>query len=111
MTYTPTFTPTPTCVINVWPDPFNSKYAVNSALKISCMNPRTKVSIYTISGELVQTLDQTTACQVVNTWGTVYCWNGRNRSNWPVSTGVYFYVVFEDDKVVQRGKFLVVNTS
>jgi hypothetical protein len=110
-TYTPTDTPspTPTCVTYVWPDPYNPKTAVGNTLRISCMNAQTTVTIYTISGEKVQTLDPSTACQVPDMWGMVYCWNGRNKQGAPVATGIYLYVVEQDNQVTQRGKFLMIN--
>lgn len=110
-TGTPTLTYTPTCVTHVWPDPYIPQKAFQGTLKISCMSSNSKVSIFTVSGELVQTLDQSDACQVTDGWGTVYCWNGRNRQQYPVATGVYLYVVQSGDKVVQRGKFLLTNSS
>jgi hypothetical protein len=67
------------------------------------------VGIYTISGELVQTLDQSSSCQVPDMWGMVYCWNGRNKLGTPVATGIYLYVVEENNQVTQRGKFLMVS--
>lgn len=108
-TGTPTFTPTPTCVTYVWPNPYNPGRAYNGTLKISCMNAQSKVSIFTVSGELIQTLDQSNACQFAGMWGTSYCWDGRNKQKQPVATGVYLYVVQEGDQVIQRGKFLLVN--
>jgi hypothetical protein len=120
-TVTPTFSPTPTytptCVTYVWPDPYNPKTAVGGTLRFSCMNDQTNVFIYTVSGELVQTLNYKTnqtppvPCQSGNMWGTSYCWNGRNSFNFPVATGIYLYVVQQGNQVTQRGKFLLVNTS
>jgi hypothetical protein len=111
-TFTATPTYTPTCVTYVWPDPYNPQKAVGGTLRISCMNPQSVVTIYTISGELVQTLNyQTSPCTVPNMWGTAYCWNGTNTKGRSVATGVYLYVVQQGTTVVQRGKFLVVNGS
>ncbi len=114
-TVTPTFSPTPTftptCVTYVWPDPYNPKTAVGNTLRVSCMNAQTTVNIYTISGELVQTLDSSTACQVPDMWGMVYCWNGRNKKGYPVAAGIYIYVVEQNNQAIQRGKFLMLNGS
>ena len=113
-TNSPTLTPTytPTCVTNVWPDPYNPKTAVGGTLRFSCMNDQTNVFIYTVSGELVQTLNlgtTTTPCTNGEVWGTNYCWNGRNKMGFPVSTGIYVYVVEQGTQIMQRGKFLMVN--
>ena len=75
------------------------------------MTSQSTVGIYTISGELVQTLDQSTACQVPEMWGMVYCWNGKNKQGYPVATGIYLYAVEVEGQVTQRGKFLMVNGS
>jgi flagellar hook assembly protein FlgD len=73
------------------------------------MNSNTTVAIYSISGELVQTLNQSSSCQVPDMWGMVYCWNGRNNKGYPVATGIYIYVVEQNNQVTQRGKFLMLN--
>ncbi|HUO58575.1 MAG TPA: hypothetical protein VMV05_10415 [bacterium] len=107
-THTPTNTPTvtatntptstPTCQPFVWPDPFNSRYANDGALKFSCLPPGAMVHIYTLSGEEVTSL---------GAWEGWVEWNGKNKNGTPASTGVYFYVVQRDNKVLSRGKFLV----
>jgi len=119
-TFTPTNTPTPTptytptCVTYVWPDPYNPKKAVGGTLRFSCMNDQTNVMIYTVSGELVQTLNagtSTSPCTNGDAWGTPYCWNGRNKMGFPVATGIYLYVIQQGTQVVMRGKFLLMNTN
>jgi uncharacterized repeat protein (TIGR01451 family) len=110
-TGTPTFSPTPTCVTYVWPDPYNPKTAYGNSLKISCMNSESKVMIYTVSGELVRTLDQSDSCQFTGMWGTSYCWDGKNKQKFPVATGIYLYVVQQGSSVVKTGKFLLVDGS
>jgi hypothetical protein len=114
-TNSPTATPTytPTCVTNVWPDPYNPKMAVGGTLRFSCMNDQTNVFIYTVSGELVQTINlgtSVTPCTNGDVWGTNYCWNGRNKMGFPVATGIYLYVVEQGTQIIQRGKFLLMNT-
>jgi hypothetical protein len=36
-------------------------------------------------------------------------WDGRNEKGTPAATGIYFYVIESGGKVLQRGKFLVVD--
>jgi hypothetical protein len=111
-TLTPTFTSTttstptdtPTCVPQVWPDPFNPKYAKNNVLKIGCLTPGSVVTIYTLSGEKVWTTSQ--SAFLYNSPFTAV-WDGKNQNGSPVSAGIYFYVIAEGGKVLQRGKFLV----
>jgi hypothetical protein len=114
-TFTATPSPTPTCVTYVWPDPYNPKTAVGGSLRFSCMNGAT-LEIFTITGELVQTITDTSPGQPCGgnelpAWGNYYCWNGRNKMGFPVATGIYFYVVQQGTQVMQRGKFLIVNGS
>lgn len=111
---TPTPTYTPTCVTYVWPNPYNPVKAVGGTLRFSCMNDQTNVMIYTVSGELVQTLNagtSTSPCTNGDAWGTPYCWNGRNKMGFPVATGIYLYAVQQGNQVTQRGKFLLLNTN
>ena len=102
-TVTPTFTPT--CVPQVWPDPFNPKYAKDHVLKIGCLTPGSTVTIYTLSGEKVWSTGQS-AFQ----YGGPYtaAWDGHNQSGASVSPGVYFYVIQDGGQITQRGKFLVI---
>ncbi len=100
-TLSPTWTlsPTPTCEIQLWPDPYNPNYAFDGTLKVGCLPPRGKVSIYTVSGELVQ--------QVFEEEGEAQ-WNGKNRNGALVSPGIYFYIVQSSGgTVLQTGKFLM----
>jgi hypothetical protein len=115
-TCTPTCSNTPTCVSYVWPNPYNPRTAVGGTLRFSCMNNMT-LQIFTVSGELVQTVTDGNSIQPcggnqTNAWGTYYCWDGRNKMGMPVATGIYFFVVAKKDgTVAQRGKFLMVNGS
>jgi hypothetical protein len=99
-TLSPTWTisPTPTCVIELWPDPYNPAFAYNGTLKVSCLPQGAIVSIYTVSGELVQQVPES---------GGVAQWNGRNRFGSPASGGIYFYTVQSGNQTLQAGKFLL----
>jgi hypothetical protein len=104
-----TSTPTPTPAIYIWPNPFNPKTAVGGTLRISGMNSETRVMIFTLTGELVQTLDQSSSCPVPDMGGMVYCWDGKNKQGYLVSMGIYLYVVEQNNQAIQRGKFLMLN--
>ena len=97
---TPTVTPTatPICVIHVWPDPFSRQYSHDQALKISCLPAGAQVSIYTLSGELVDQFGPS---------GDPTEWPAKNQNGAPVSPGIYFYVIESGQTVLQRGKFLM----
>ncbi len=104
-TFTPTLTITPvptstsTCVINVWPNPYSLQWAIDHALRISCLPPGAEVYIYDVSGELV------------NNFGpsgdpTEWSW-AKNLRGQSVSPGIYFYVIKNGQTVLQKGKFLI----
>jgi hypothetical protein len=100
-TQTPTVTPTstPTCETHLWPDPYNSKFAVGQMLNISCLPPNAIVYFYTVSGEFV--------VQVTESQGLAQ-WNGKNQQQVPASAGIYFYVIKNgQQRVIGTGKFLV----
>jgi hypothetical protein len=42
-------------------------------------------------------------------WGMTYCWDGRNAMGSPVATGIYIFVIKQNNQVAQRGKFLLIN--
>jgi hypothetical protein len=93
---TPTFTPI--CSVHLWPDPYNPKYATNGLLKISCVPFGGMVSFFTVSGEMVNVLQEN---------GGMVLWDGRNKSGILVSPGIYFYVIQLGNQEKGRGKFLI----
>src|SRR6185369_17278326 len=97
-TPTPTVTLTPVCEARVWPNPFNPAYAVGGILKVSCVPPGGTVSFFTLSGELAQKIGQING---------MVLWDGRNQRGVLVSSAVYFYVIQQGERVVQRGKLMV----
>jgi len=111
-THTPTFSLTPTttitptntsvCQPRVFPNPYNPQTAVRGTLKLDCLSPGATVAFYTVSGELV--------IQMVATNPQLE-WDGRNRDGARVSSGIYYYLVQQGDKVIVEGKVLVVNSS
>lgn len=58
------------------------------------------LSLYTVSGELVITL-QPDATGLIT-------WNGKNGNGASVSGGVYYYVIKNKDKILLSGKLLVI---
>ena len=97
---TPTFTATPVG-LNVWPNPFNPKYAVGGALKAYQVPSDGKMSIYTISGEVV-----VNPPLEPNGAGYIY-WDGKNSNGVPVSAGIYYYLIKSGNKTLLSGKILL----
>ncbi|HET9870193.1 MAG TPA: hypothetical protein VFR02_06850, partial [bacterium] len=95
-------TNTPVPPILLWPNPFNPDFAVNGELKISGLQPGDKVSFYTVSGELVAKAAQTLS-------GALVTWDGRNPQGQMSSAGIYYYLVQRGEKVLLRGKLLIVH--
>ena len=104
-TFTPTYTSTPACVPQVWPDPFNPKFAKDGFLKIGCVPPGASVSIYTLSGEAVWGANQSSF-----QYGSpdTEIWDGTNQNGVLVSPGIYYYAVMDGNRLLLRGKFMVV---
>ncbi len=99
--FTPAATSTPACETHVWPDPFNPATAIGGFLKISCIPTGGTVSFFTLSGELVRTVQEVNGLAL---------WDGQNRNGILVSAGVYFYVIQQGEKPVRSGKLIVMNS-
>jgi hypothetical protein len=102
-TPSPTITPTPTpvCEIHAWPIPYNPKTAVEGFFKIGCLQPNDMVSLFTLSGELIQKVTVSSG---------EYDWSGFNTQESPVAPGIYFYVVQRNGRVVKRDKFILMRS-
>jgi len=96
-TRTPTATPTP--LLYVWPIPFNPKTAVGGVMKASVAPVGSTMSLFTVSGEKVNTLQEE---------GGMIRWDGRNAQGQMVADGTYYYVVKNVGKVYASGKVIVV---
>lgn len=75
----------PEGIIVVFPNPFDSTLAVGGKLKFANMVPGALLQIYTLTGELVYSVD---IGQNVK-----YFWNCKNRDGKNISPGIYFWVV------------------
>ena len=82
----------------VYPIPFNPDKAVGGTLKFKGLPEGARVSVYTVSGELVRELTEQN--------GTAY-WDGRNKGGVMVSIGSYAYVIKKDKETLKRGRIVV----
>jgi hypothetical protein len=113
VTETPTHTPTPPPAVptppglNVWPNPFDPKYAVDGLLKVYKVPEGSSMSLYSLTGELV-------AHNIMEKpygSGWIY-WDGTNNYYVPVSSGIYYYVILDKGgSTLLKGKLLVIMTE
>ncbi|MFH1897985.1 MAG: lamin tail domain-containing protein [Candidatus Desantisbacteria bacterium] len=75
---------TPTCT--VFPNPSLN----NQPIKFD-ISEKAVIEIYTLAGELVKTIEKTDGNS----------WNLTNVDNKPVASGIYFYILKTDDKILQ----------
>jgi len=110
LTATPTVSPTPTststwtstpatCEFRCWPNPYDPDHAFAGELKFSCLPPRAKVRIYTLTGEFVRDVEELAG---------MGRWDGRNGKGAKASPGVYFFTVEDGSRAIHRGKFLLI---
>jgi hypothetical protein len=87
--------------IVVYPNPFNPKTAIGGVCKFANLPKKTRIAIYTLAGERVQSYRNTTAYVV---------WDGKNTNSQPVSSGVYYYIItWNDDTERLTGKIFLIN--
>jgi murein DD-endopeptidase MepM/ murein hydrolase activator NlpD len=82
------------------PNPFNPSTTISYSLADNIKNP--KIEIYNIKGQLVRALElpEEQGANTVN-------WDGRNKQDNPVSSGVYLYRLVNDGKAVQSRKMMM----
>jgi uncharacterized repeat protein (TIGR01451 family) len=82
----------------VVPNPYN--ITSNKTLKFLNIVPGSLIAIYTLSGEMVNSLDSS---------GIRAEWNGKNRNNSAVSPGIYYYLITNQATgQIKRGKIFIV---
>jgi hypothetical protein len=82
----------------IYPNPFS--LSKDRLLKIVNMVPGSLITFYTLSGEIVTSID----CA----WVTQE-WNARNRQGSVVSPGIYYYLITnQNTKQIKRGKLFIV---
>ena len=95
---------TPMTLYN-YPNPFNPTTTIQFSNE---QNEQIKIEIYNIKGRKVKTLECDESL-VTRADGVGYSilWNGRDKNNQPVSSGVYFYQLRIDGKSVAMKKCLL----
>jgi len=85
----------------IYPNPFYPEKAIGKKLKIDNLVPGSLIHIYTVSGELVMSLDATDM--------TVY-WDGKNRFGYMSSPGIYYWLIKTPSNKIYKGKLFIVNS-
>lgn len=83
----------------VYPNPF--KPVEHNKLVFSGLTKQTVIRIFNIAGELVRTLSK-------NDGADVAYWFGENDNNIDVASGIYIYVIKNDNKETRSGKIAVI---
>jgi len=83
-----------------YPNPVNEEVNISFSLP---QKSYVKLSIYNLKGQLVKTLIN----EEYDSGNHQIKWNGRNKRNEPVSSGVYFYK-FESEKYQKNKKILLI---
>jgi uncharacterized repeat protein (TIGR01451 family) len=83
----------------VYPNPFNPNRAVGGMLKFENVVPGCSIQIYTISGEIVSSIEAQ---------GIVAYWDGKNRYGEKVSAGIYYFVITNPGSNPIEGKLFVI---
>jgi hypothetical protein len=100
VTPTPTPSPTPLGPLRVWPNPFDPSAAVRGTLKCADMPPNSRLTIITVSGEVV--------FRGMEFGGRVE-WDGGTDKGARVSSGIYYYLVDLRDVRLATGVLVVAN--
>ncbi len=87
------------------PNPFYPGTGLNGYFYIKNITSNSQVKILTSSGQLVRTLDGTNASEIL---GSQAQWDGRNTAGRLVSSGVYLYLVTNEEGKSASGKVLVI---
>ncbi len=83
----------------VYPNPYNPNRAIGGMLKFENVVPGCSIQIYTISGELVSSIEAQ---------GIIAYWDGKNRYGEKVSPGIYYFVITNPGSSTINGKIFVI---
>ncbi len=88
--------------LKIYPNPLIVNESQNINLVIDGLVKNSTIKIASITGELIK--------EFVSPGGRVATWNGRDKNNNLVSSGIYFIVAFgEDGEQIATGKVAVIN--
>ncbi|MBT7469992.1 MAG: T9SS type A sorting domain-containing protein [Candidatus Cloacimonetes bacterium] len=82
------------------PNPFTGETTISFSLTTN-LHENAKIEIYNIRGQKVENL------QITNSPNQEIIWNGRDETNKPVSSGIYFYKLVVDGITVDTKKMIL----
>jgi flagellar hook assembly protein FlgD len=91
--------------VKTGPNPFIIGDQLNNFFTFRNLTRNSIIKILTINGHLVRTLEGGFGNEILGSFGQ---WDGRNQMNRLVSSGVYVYLVMDEEGNTQRGKILVI---
>ncbi len=89
--------------LSCYPNPFDSDINILCTLKEP--SKKIKLSIYNIKGQLIKELFGN---QRLGKGKYSVLWNGKNSKNLQVSSGLYFIILKEDDRIIQTKKITLI---
>ena len=95
-------------IFSNYPNPFNPSTTISFQLNTD-NNEDTEISIFNIKGQKVKTIDCHTEPVEVGNGLNIYSvtWNGTDNNEQPVASGIYFYQLNIDNKVIASKKCLL----
>jgi hypothetical protein len=98
----------PNFILSNYPNPFNPETTISFSL-ITESTENTEINIFNIKGQRIRTIDCHTETVEVSNNSNSYSvtWNGTDTNNQPVASGIYFYQLNVDDKVIVSRKCLL----
>ena len=89
-------------ILSNYPNPFNPETTIS--FSVTQTFSFVKIDIFNIKGQKVKTLPIN---QLTNLPVNQVVWNGKNNDNQPVASGIYFYQLNVNDKVIASKKCLL----
>ncbi|MCF7814745.1 MAG: gliding motility-associated C-terminal domain-containing protein [Candidatus Cloacimonetes bacterium] len=88
-----------------YPNPFNPSTEIRFQISGVRQFENTEISIYNLKGQKVKTFSN---LQITQSANQQIVWDGTDRNNQPVSSGVYFYQLKNNGKAVAQKKCLLI---
>ena len=97
----------PNEILSNYPNPFNPETTIS--FETTNLHELAQIEIYNIKGQQIRTIDCHIEPVEVGNSSNSYSviWNGTDQNNQPVASGIYFYQLNIDDKIIASKKCLL----